>query len=67
MKLLKWGGMLLFAGALALGTLTLYPDTTHQLVGSVPLGRTIGKPNTTGYQHRMIGNVLRGIEILADQ
>ena len=31
MKLLKWGGMLLFAGALALGALTLHPDTTLQL------------------------------------
>ena len=31
MKLLKWGAMLLFAGALALGALTLQPDTTLQL------------------------------------
>jgi len=31
MKLLKWGGMLLFVLVLALGALTVHPDTTLQL------------------------------------
>ena len=35
MKLLKWGGMLLFAGALGLGALTLRPDTTIQLATNI--------------------------------